>query len=83
MSADVRYPADQRICVFDGWQANATEVDPVFVDWAQVKPRNVYFKLRLDPGPWNALGRIKFMSPKKFDVYWHDILRDSAFRSMK
>ena len=30
------------------------------------------FKFRQDPGPENALGRIKFMFPNKFDVYMHD-----------
>jgi murein L,D-transpeptidase YcbB/YkuD len=28
--------------------------------------------LRQDPGPWNALGRIKFMFPNGHDVYLHD-----------
>ena len=69
---DPQYLADQNIRVFQGWQANAPEVDPVFVDWEQIRPRNFSFKLRQDPGPSNALGRIKFMLPNKFDVYLHD-----------
>ena len=32
----------------------------------------VPFRLRQDPGPWNALGRIKFMFPNSHDVYLHD-----------
>jgi murein L,D-transpeptidase YcbB/YkuD len=69
---DPQYLVDQNIRVFQGWQANAPEVDPFFVDWEQVKPRNFSFKFRQDPGPSNALGRIKFMLPNKFDVYLHD-----------
>ncbi len=30
------------------------------------------YRLRQDPGPWNALGRIKFMFPNGHDVYLHD-----------
>jgi murein L,D-transpeptidase YcbB/YkuD len=77
---DPQYLADQNIRVFQGWQANAPEVDPVFVDWAQVKPRNFSFKLRQDPGPSNALGRIKFMLPNKFDVYLHDTPAREQFK---
>jgi murein L,D-transpeptidase YcbB/YkuD len=30
------------------------------------------YKLRQDPGPWNALGQIKFVFPNRYDVYLHD-----------
>ncbi len=75
-----QYLADQNIRVFQGWQANAPEVDPTFVDWVHVRPRNFSFKLRQDPGPWNALGRIKFMLPNKFDVYLHDTPAREQFK---
>ncbi len=69
---DSNYLVEQRIRVFDGWGANAQEIDPRTVDWAQVDARTFAFRLRQDPGPWNALGGIKFMFPNRFNVYLHD-----------
>jgi murein L,D-transpeptidase YcbB/YkuD len=58
--------------IFDGWSAGAHEIDGAAIDWAQVKEESLSYKFRQDPGPQNALGRIKFMFPNKFDVYLHD-----------
>jgi L,D-transpeptidase YcbB len=37
-----------------------------------VTESNFSYRLRQDPGPNNALGRIKFMFPNRFNVYLHD-----------
>jgi murein L,D-transpeptidase YcbB/YkuD len=58
--------------VFDGWGASAREIDPATIDWATVDPARLPYKLRQDPGPKNALGRIKFMFPNRHNVYLHD-----------
>ncbi len=42
------------------------------VDWSGVTRRNFRFLLRQRPGPFNALGRVKFMLPNPHDVYLHD-----------
>lgn len=39
--------------------------------------------IRQDPGPHNALGRIKFMFPNKHSVYLHDTPNKSGFRRQK
>jgi murein L,D-transpeptidase YcbB/YkuD len=69
---DPFYLADKGIRVFRDWSRGAPEIDPDEVDWSQVKGETMSFKFRQDPGPENALGRIKFMFPNKFDVYLHD-----------
>jgi L,D-transpeptidase YcbB len=69
---DPGYLAKQNIKVFDGWGADATEVDPTTVDWGRVTPANFHYHLRQDPGPQNALGAVKFMFPNKYNVYLHD-----------
>jgi len=69
---DPKYLVRENIRVFRGWAREAPEVDPESVDWSQVTPDRFPFKLRQEPGPSNALGRIKFMFPNKFDVYLHD-----------
>lgn len=50
-----------------------TELDRHSVDWESLsatEPFPYYF--RQDPGPENALGRVKFLFDNPFDVYMHD-----------
>lgn len=47
-------------------------LDPGSIDWEQVRQGNFPGRLRQVPGPWNALGRIKFVLPNRFNVYLHD-----------
>jgi murein L,D-transpeptidase YcbB/YkuD len=47
-------------------------IDPLEIDWATVKASSFPGLLRMEPGPWNPLGRVKFMFPNKFNVYLHD-----------
>jgi murein L,D-transpeptidase YcbB/YkuD len=69
---DPGYLGKQGMKVFDGWGADATEVDPASVDWKRVTPATFHYHLRQDPGPLNALGMVKFMFPNKYNVYLHD-----------
>ena len=66
------YLADQKIRVFKGRDESGREIDPSTVDWATVAAGNFPYRFKQDPGPQNALGRVKFMFPNKFDVYLHD-----------
>ena len=58
---------------------NGQEVDPAAVDWSRYKGTNFPYLLRQDPGPRNALGRIKFMLPNPHSVYLHDTPKKSLF----
>ncbi len=42
------------------------------IDLGKVTPANFPYTVRQEPGPKNALGRIKFMFPNKHMVYLHD-----------
>lgn len=44
----------------------------VGMNWNTVNPANFPGILRMEPGPWNPLGRVKFMFPNQFNVYLHD-----------
>ena len=55
------------------------EISPYSVDWASYNSNNFPFRLRQDPGPWNALGRVKFMFPNEFSIYIHDTPAKSLF----
>jgi murein L,D-transpeptidase YcbB/YkuD len=76
---DPSYLQRQRISVFSGWGADATVVDPATVDWAALGAKGFPYRLRQEPGPLNALGRIKFMFPNQFDVYLHDTPQRELF----
>lgn len=69
---DPSYLARLRMRVFPSHGPAAGEVDPTTVDWSALTVRNFPFWLRQDPGPLNALGRIKFMFLNKYNVYLHD-----------
>jgi len=47
-------------------------IAPDTIDWAKVDPETFPGLLRQQPGPWNPLGRIKFMFPNRYAVYLHD-----------
>lgn len=69
---DPSYLARLQLRVFQGSGADAREVDPATVNWSAITPARFPFQLRQDPGPLNALGRIKFMFLNKYHVYLHD-----------
>jgi L,D-transpeptidase YcbB len=47
-------------------------VDPAGIDWATIPARGFPYMIRQEPGPDNALGRVKFMYPNPHHVYMHD-----------
>jgi L,D-transpeptidase YcbB len=55
------------------------ELDPASIDWSQFRSGNIPYTLRQDPGPSNALGRVKFMFPNPYQVYLHDTPSQSLF----
>lgn len=65
---DPDYLRRERITVLD---RAGRAVDPASVDWSAYR-RGVPYTLRQEPGPANALGRIKLMFPNPHAVYLHD-----------
>ncbi len=55
-----------------GSEENARDVDPKKVDWGALGEGEFPYRLRQDPGPENALGRVKFQLTNDFGVYLHD-----------
>lgn len=58
---------------------NGHEIDPQMVDWSQYNTGNFPYRLRQDPGAYNALGKVKFMFPNKHAIYLHDTPQKSLF----
>jgi murein L,D-transpeptidase YcbB/YkuD len=69
---DPSYLARFKLRVFPGSGTDAGEIDPTTVDWSAITPAQFPFRLRQDPGPLNALGRVKFVFLNKYNVYLHD-----------
>jgi len=55
------------------------EVDPASIDWSRFKSGHIPYTLRQDPGPNNALGRVKLMFPNPYLVYLHDTPSQALF----
>jgi murein L,D-transpeptidase YcbB/YkuD len=68
LRANPRFLADNDIVILDRPQ------DPygLAVDWTTVGPQRLPFRLQQRPGGGNPLGRIRFATPNRFDVYLHD-----------
>jgi murein L,D-transpeptidase YcbB/YkuD len=59
-----------RIIRSGGRELSAEEI--ARINWRQITAERFPGELRMDPGPWNPLGRVKFMFPNAFNVYMHD-----------
>jgi len=68
------------IRILRGWGPGTQELDPAQFNWKKITPGNFHFRMRQDPGPVNALGRLKFMFPNTHDVYLHDTPAKELFR---
>ena len=47
-------------------------VDPASVDWDRYVDGGFPYVIRQRPGPWNALGQVKFIFPNPHFVFLHD-----------
>jgi L,D-transpeptidase YcbB len=80
MRADPTFFRTHNIHVYDGWGADAQEIDPDTIDWTKYGPNNMPFALRQDPGPENALGPVKFDFANDYAVYVHGTPVQSLFQ---
>jgi len=57
------------------------EIEADRIAWEEIEAEKFPGLLRQDPGPWNPLGRVKFMFPNSFNVYLHDTNQPQLFLS--
>ena len=60
------------IRLYSSWSPDAEELSAHDIEWTEIGTGIRSFMLRQDPGPGNALGRVKFMMANSFSVYLHD-----------
>jgi len=76
-----QYLNKHHIRIFSDRTSEADELNPLSINWKQVSPQQMArFKLRQDPGKWNALGSIKIAFPNSQNVYMHDTPAQSYFK---
>ena len=62
--------AEPQLVIFD--PEDGTPINRSLVNFSDFTARSFPFEMRQPPGPGNALGRVKFMFPNRFNVYMHD-----------
>lgn len=73
---DVSYLERKNMVLLD---RAGNRVDPGTVDWASIDPARFPYVVRQEPGPNNALGRVKFIFPNEHFVFLHDTPSRSLF----
>lgn len=59
--------------------ADGKAVDPDTIDWNNITPETFPYRIRQEPGPQNALGKVKLMFPNIHNVYIHDTPNPELF----
>lgn len=67
---DVSYIDRLNMKVID--DVSGREVDPSSIDWSSQNSQNLRYTLIQRPGPWNALGFVKFPLQNPYAIYLHD-----------
>ncbi len=81
--ANPEYLAKNHFRILERQAGKWVEVDAARIDWQTIRYGNFPGILRQDPGPWNPLGRVKFMFPNSFNVYLHDTNQPELFQSAR
>ena len=76
---DANYLSDRGIKVRPRTGGGAW-TDARTVDWSTVPSTRLPYRFRQDPGPRNALGRVKIMFPNKYAIYLHDTPARALFK---
>jgi L,D-transpeptidase YcbB len=77
---DPSYLARNNMRLYDR-KDRTKEIDPLQVDWPSITAANFTYSIEQKPGPWNALGRIKFTMPNPYSIYLHDTPDKTLFNT--
>lgn len=54
-------------------------IDPYSINWNKYTGKNFPYMVRERPGPNNSLGKVKFLFPNSYNIYFHDTPAKSLF----
>lgn len=83
IKADLNYLSAHHYEIVTQRHGVVERIEPKTIDWDGVTAETFPGMLRQKPGPWNALGQVKFMFPNKFHVYLHDTPARHLFEHKK
>jgi murein L,D-transpeptidase YcbB/YkuD len=66
------YLREKGYVVLSDWSDQAVPIDPSTIDWQAVADGRTEVRIRQNPGPANAMGRMKFMFPNAQGIFLHD-----------
>lgn len=58
--------------VLSDWSVNPRVVDPSTINWQAVADGRLDVRIREEPGPWNSMGKVKYLFPNDHGIYLHD-----------
>lgn len=76
LRTDDNYLARNNMLLLSGGK----KVNPANVDWSEIYSNNFPYRIRQEPGPKNALGRVKFLFPNEYSIYLHDTPSQKPFK---
>lgn len=76
---DPSYLRTQSIRIYRADDSARIEIPPESIDWKSLNKNNFPYVLVQDPGPANALGRVKFFLPNDQDIFMHDTPAQELF----
>jgi murein L,D-transpeptidase YcbB/YkuD len=66
---DHKYLGENHLKIYN---QSGQRIIPNSISWGKVTSSNFPYRIKQTPGPWNALGQIKFVFPNAYSIYLHD-----------
>lgn len=76
------YLQKQNLKIVKSWRDRSV-ILPEQIEWSTVNPNTFPYEFQQDPGPGNALGKVKFLMPNDYSVFLHDTPSRSLFSKSK
>lgn len=83
IKSDNNYLHKNKIEVFTYRKSKRIKLNSDTIQWHKINKENFNYELEQAPGPWNALGLIKFMFPNEYNIYIHDTPEKHLFNYNK
>lgn len=72
------YLSKRNIAVYADWTSKE-QIDPATIDWPSML-KDFPYRMKQAPGPNNALGKVKFVTPNSRAIYLHDTNAKTLFQ---